>query len=215
MKNLKEIKMGNLEYHKKRMIQKHLTERGIYCQNVLDVIRKVEREKFIPKSDYFHAYDDNPLSIGYKQTISQPYIVALMTQLCELNNSDRVLEIGTGSGYQTAILSALSKEVYSLERIPALFNKANKHLVSYTNVKLYLQNGFNGLKEEAPFDVIILTACPVKIPSELITQLADNGRLIAPLGDSVQQLIRIKRNGDILHREEICYVSFVPMINSD
>lgn len=199
---------------REKMITNHLIARGISDQRVIEAMRKTKRELFIPEQYMVDAYGDHPLPIGDGQTISQPYIVALMSQLCQLKGDEKVLEIGSGSGYQTAILSLLASEIYSIERIKNLKETAEKNLIKFgcKNVKLIHGDGYKGLPEQAPFDVIILTAAPDTLPEILIDQLASKGRLVAPVGSSVQKLIRISKDGEKLHSEEIIHVRFVPMI---
>lgn len=203
-----------MKQQRERMIREHLTSRDISDQRVIDAMRSTERELFIQEKYFIDAYGDHPLPIGHGQTISQPYIVALMSQLCEFTGEEKVLEIGCGSGYQAAILSKLAKEVYSIERIEALASKAIQ-LLSDTgclNVRVIHGDGFEGYPEAAPFDVILLTAAPDRIPQKLIDEIADGGRLIAPVGESVQKLVKIVKKGENIHTEVITYVRFVPMV---
>ncbi len=199
---------------REKMIKNHLIARGISDPRVIEAMRKTEREMFIPEQYMVDAYGDHPLPIGDGQTISQPYIVALMSQLCQLKGDEKVLEIGSGSGYQTAILSQLASEIYSIERIKNLKEKAEKNLMKFgcKNVELIHGDGYKGLPEKAPFDVIILTAAPETIPEALTDQLASGGRLIAPAGSSIQKLFCISKDGQELHTEEIIHVRFVPMV---
>ncbi len=203
-----------MKQQRERMIREHISSRDISDQRVIDAMRETERELFIQEKYFIDAYGDHPLPIGHGQTISQPYIVALMSQLCEFTGEEKVLEIGCGSGYQAAILSRLAKEIYSIERIDALAQKAGQILsdTGCLNVKVIHGDGFEGLPDEAPFDVILLTAAPDRIPQKLIDQLADNGRLIAPVGESIQKLIKIVRKGENILSEVITYVRFVPMV---
>ena len=196
------------------MIKEHLIARGISDKKVLDVMGNLAREKFVPSKYMVDSYGDHPIPIGHHQTISQPYIVALMSELCEFKGDEKVLEIGCGSGYQAAILSALAGNVFSLERIKPLAENAALLLeeLGCSNVKVIHSDGFEGLPHEAPFDVILLTAAPESIPQTLIDQLADGGRLVAPEGGTVQQLMRIKKESGKLNSETITYVSFVPML---
>jgi len=196
------------------MIKEHLIARGISDQRVLEVMKNLQREKFVPSKYMVDSYGDHPIPIGHNQTISQPYIVALMSELCEFKGAEKVLEIGCGSGYQSAILSALAGKIFSIERIKPLAENAEKILkeLECTNVKVIHSDGFNGLPEEAPFDVILLTAAPEVIPQNLINQLAENGRLIAPEGKTVQQLVRLRKKSGKIESETITYVSFVPMV---
>jgi protein-L-isoaspartate(D-aspartate) O-methyltransferase len=206
-----------VQYDKLRMtmVEDQIATRGVNDSRVLDAMRKVERHRFIPASYHESAYGDHPLPIGHEQTISQPYIVALMTELCGLTGNEKVLEIGTGSGYQTAILAECAKEVFTIERIPALSEKANSLLedLGYRNIHVITGNGYDGLAEQAPFDAIILTASPPEIPAVLTDQLADNGILVAPVGIELQELVRIRKSWGHLERERIIYVRFVPMVD--
>lgn len=196
----------------------HIEQRGIRNSEVLRAMRSVPRHEFVPADLIAYAYEDRPLDIGYGATISQPYIVAAMSQLLELNNRHRVLEIGTGSGYQSAILAELAGMVYSVEVIPQLAEAAARTLErqGYDNVHVRYGDGYLGWPEQAPFDRIILTAAPIEVPLALIQQLANGGRLIAPVGSpSNQQLIEVvkSREGRI-HRRIVFPVSFVPMVPS-
>ncbi len=205
----------SMERLRELMVKNQIEARGVTDQKVLDAMRKVERHKFVPGQQAGSAYEDHPLPIGHGQTISQPYIVALMTELCGLNGTQRVLEIGTGSGYQAAILSLLAKEVYSIEIVKSLGLSARQKLkeLGYNNVEILIGDGYNGWPEKAPFDVIMLTASPPQIPTTLIDQLADGGVLVAPEGDFAQELVKItKRNGKI-SKKTVSYVRFVPMVH--
>jgi protein-L-isoaspartate(D-aspartate) O-methyltransferase len=196
-----------------QMVKNQIENRGINNKRVLDAMRKVERHRFIPGSHSADAYGDHPVPIGHGQTISQPYIVALMTELCELSGNEKVLEIGTGSGYQAAILSVLASKVYSIELVEPLGKSADQKLKSMGyKVVVKIGDGYKGLPEQSPFDVIILTAAPVKIPEELLNQLADGGILVAPEGDYSQELVKIKKSGGKYTRENIAAVRFVPMV---
>jgi protein-L-isoaspartate(D-aspartate) O-methyltransferase len=206
---------GDLENLKEIMVKKQIEARGVNDQRVLKAMRKIDRHRFVPDQHIQSAYEDHPLPIGYGQTISQPYIVALMTELCELDGTERVLEIGTGSGYQAAVLSVLAREVYSIEIIDELGKIAAARLknMGYRNVTVRLGDGYRGWPEEAPFDVIILTACPPEVPENLINQLAEGGILVAPVGDYHQELIKIEKINNTIHRRTITYVRFVPMVH--
>ena len=197
-----------------RMINDHLSARGIKDRRVLEIMGNLKREKFVSSKYLTDSYGDHPIPIGHNQTISQPYIVALMSELCEFSGDEKVLEIGSGSGYQTAILSSLSNRVFSIERIKPLAERAKRILseLGCDNVTVIHNDGYNGFIEEAPFDVIMLTAAPEKIPAELINQLADGGKLVAPVGSRTQQLIRIKKICGNIISETITYVTFVPMV---
>lgn len=196
------------------MIDEHLKARGIDDPRVLDAMSSIKRENFIPEKFIVEAYGDHPLPIGSNQTISQPYIVALMSQMCGFTGTEKVLEIGCGSGYQAAVLSRLAAEVYSIERIKALAESSGRRLQNEgcTNVTVIHGDGFEGLPDRAPFDVIIVTAAPVVIPEKLVEQLAENGRLVVPVGDSIQKLLRLTRRGGRIITEDFDYVRFVPMV---
>ncbi len=205
-------------YSKQRteMIEHDIKGRGIKDKRVLDAMGKILRHLFVDKSLRNKAYADHPLPIGEGQTISQPYVVALMTEALQLKQTDKVLEIGTGSGYQAAVLAEIVKEVYTIEIRKSLADMATKRLedLGYHNVKVKYADGYFGWKEYAPFDAIIITASANHIPPPLIKQLKEGGRLILPLGSTLyyQTLtLVIKRKGD-LDVEQMGAVSFVPMI---
>jgi protein-L-isoaspartate(D-aspartate) O-methyltransferase len=204
-----------MERLRELMVKNQIQARGVSDQRVLEAMRKVERHKFVPGQHIASAYEDHPLPIGHGQTISQPYIVALMTELCELKGNEKVLEIGTGSGYQAAILSLLAAEVYSVEIVDSLAKSARQKLkeFGFRNVEIRTGDGYQGWPEKAPFDVIMLTASPPKIPQALIDQLADGGVLIAPEGDFSQELIRITKVNGRINKKTITYVRFVPMVH--
>lgn len=186
---------------------------GIESEAVLKRIREVPRHKFMPEKVRSFAYLNRPLPIGHKQTISQPYIVALMTELLQPKESDTVLEIGTGSGYQAAVLATLVEQVYTIEIIPELGKQAATLLqeLGYSNVKVRIGDGYRGWPSKAPFDKIILTAAPPKIPQPLLEQLKEGGRMVVPVGTHFQELLLItKVNGEI-QRKRIEAVRFVPM----
>ncbi len=197
------------------MVEEQLIPRGIKNPRVLNAFYKLERHKFIPENLKNSSYADFPVPIGEGQTISQPYIVALMTECLDLAGGEKVLEIGTGSGYQTAILAELAKEIYSIERFTDLAIKTGALLneLGYTNIKIKVSDGTLGWQEEAPFDRIIITAASPKIPQPLLDQLADNGKLILPLGDSFSQVLTLteKKNGK-LKSMDICGCVFVPLV---
>ena len=200
---------------RKEMVEEQLIPRGIKEQRVLDAFYKVERHKFIPEEQEEFAYADHPLPIGQGQTISQPYIVALMSECLQLTSESKVLEIGTGSGYQAAILAELAKEVYSMERFPALAKNAASKLAEqgYNNVKIKVGDGTLGWPEEAPFERIIITAACPEIPPPLIEQLKEGGRLILPMGENFGQVLTLfekKKTG--LFTQEICGCVFVPLV---
>ncbi len=200
---------------RQRMVGEQLLARGIKNERVLDAFRKVERHKFIPEDLRPSGYSDFPVPIGESQTISQPYIVALMTELLDLSGNEKVLEIGTGSGYQTAILAELSKYVYSIERVEVLAQKAEEVIsaLNYTNVKIKVGDGTLGWPQESPFDRIIITAASPRVPLPLTEQLNDGGKLILPLGESFSQVLTLieKRNNQFI-TTEICGCVFVPLV---
>jgi protein-L-isoaspartate(D-aspartate) O-methyltransferase len=199
---------------REKMVKSQIEARGIRDARVLNAIRMVERHVFVPASERAFAYEDRPLPIGERQTISQPYIVAYMTEAASPKSDDKVLEIGTGSGYQAAVISKLVQHVYSIEIVESLGKRAKEVLKEngYSNVTVRIGDGYAGWPEKALFNVILLTAAPPKIPQPLIDQLAPGGRLIAPVGKMFQSLIRITKSADgKIHREELLPVRFVPM----
>jgi protein-L-isoaspartate(D-aspartate) O-methyltransferase len=199
----------------KRMIEEQLIRRGIKDPRVLDAFSKVPRDRFVLPGQRKNAYSDHPLPIGEDQTISQPYIAALMTECLELTGRERVLEIGTGSGYQTAILAELAKEVYTIERFEKLFNKSNAlfSAIGYNNIKTRLGDGSLGWPEEAPFDRIIITAFAESIPQPLVEQLREKGKLVLPLGDHGNQVLTTAEKIDNkIITKQICGCVFVPLV---
>lgn len=196
---------------------KHLVACGIRDTQVLNAIYSVPREHFVPQVMLHQAYDNNALPIGYGQTISQPYIVAKMTEMLGLTHSSKVLEIGTGSGYQTAVLASLVEQVYSIERIKDLQWKAKRRLkqLDIYNVSTKHSDGWLGWDAKAPFDAIIVTAAADVVPEALKAQLSEGGVLVIPIGTSDQVLMRITRNGDEYVSEVIEMVRFVPLIAGD
>ncbi|HZJ58017.1 MAG TPA: protein-L-isoaspartate(D-aspartate) O-methyltransferase [Clostridia bacterium] len=189
---------------------------GIKDEEIIEVINSIPRETFIPKSLKGYAYTDTALPIGSDQTISQPSLVAYMTQLLGLTGKERVLEIGTGSGYQTAILARLAQKVYTIEIIRELHDKSKQILeeMGILNVCYRLGSGYEGWEEHAPFDGILVTAAPPKIPAKLIEQLKDNGRMVVPVGarGQTQILKLLVKSGDTIMEEDKTYVRFVPMV---
>jgi protein-L-isoaspartate(D-aspartate) O-methyltransferase len=179
-------------------------------------MESVPRNLFVPLQHEDEAYGDHPLPIGCGQTISQPYIVALMTELLQLKGGEKVLEIGTGSGYQTAILSLLAREVYSVERIPQLAEKSRGRLreLGYVNIHIRLGDGYEGWPEHAPYDAIIVTCAAEEMPQPLVDQLANGGRLVAPVGESgwSQSLVLLHKRGTEITRREVTGVVFVPLV---
>lgn len=200
---------------RKRMVAEQLVPRGISDKRVLDAFLKVERHKFISEEARGNAYADFPVPIGEGQTISQPYIVALMTQSLDLSGEEKVLEIGTGSGYQAAILAELAKEVYSIERFEGLGKKAEAVLKAsgYANIKIKVGDGTLGWPESAPFDRIIVTAASPRIPLPLVEQLTDPGRLILPLGEAFRQVLTmVEKKKGMIESVEVCGCVFVPLV---
>jgi protein-L-isoaspartate(D-aspartate) O-methyltransferase len=182
---------------------------------VMSVMAATPRDKFIPKSQLEYAYNNGPLSIGYGQTISQPYIVALMTDLLELETGDTVLEIGTGSGYQAAVLSQLCKQVYTIEYVPELAELAKARLqnLGYKNIETKTGNGYDGWPEHAPYDGVIVTAAATHIPEPLLEQLKPGGRMVIPIGERYfyQELMLVEKDEDgKINRKDILSVAFVP-----
>ena len=197
-----------------KMVEEQLIPRGIKSTTVLDAMRNVPRHLFVPEHLQRNAYDDSPLPIGAGQTISQPYIVAFMSEQLEPTFGMKILEIGTGSGYQAAVLAYLGCEVYTLERLEELTKHAKKVLADYGNVKIRHGDGYAGWQEEAPFDAVIVTAAPDAIPDKLLEQLKDGGTMVIPVGEvhSVQSLKTLKKiDGKIIENDEFL-VRFVPMV---
>ncbi len=210
-------RLSSTDYDKERehMVESQLARRGIMDKRVLDAMRQVPRHLFVPQDMRDLAYCDGPLPIGHGQTISQPYIVALMTELLELTGDETVLELGTGSGYQAAILSRLADQVYSIERHDVLARQAEKVLsqLGYDNIVIKVGDGTLGWTEHSPYEAIIVTAAAPDIPEPLTGQLADGGRLVAPVGSRWSQvLVRVKRQGETLARESLTAVAFVPLV---
>lgn len=200
---------------RRSMVEKDLRGQGIKDPRVLEAMATVPRHLFVPESQRFQAYRDRALPIGEGQTISQPYVVALMTELLEIKVTEKVLEVGTGSGYQAAVLSHLAREVYTIEIIPSLAERARKTLarLGYNNVLVKTGDGFFGWEEKGPFDAILVTASAKKVPEPLWNQLREKGRLVMPLGDinKAQRLIRIRNIEGKRRVEDITGVIFVPM----
>ena len=200
---------------RKRMVETQMRARDITDEKVLKIMEKVPRHEFVLPEFLDQAYADHPLPIGYGQTISQPYIVALMTQLLGIEPGDKVLEIGTGSGYQAAVLAELTDQVYTVEIIPELAESAATRLkrLGYTQVQVKNADGYYGWEEHAPFDAIIVTAAPDHVPQPLIQQLKDGGRLVIPVGPpgGYQTLWQITKKGDQVIAKNILGVRFVPL----
>lgn len=205
----------DFEKERKRMVASQIAARGIDDPRVLSAMRSTPRHKFVPESLQDQAYADHPLPIGEGQTISQPYIVALMTEQLNLSKESKVLEIGTGSGYQAAVLAGIADRVYTIEIKKALHEGATEDLreTGYTSVKTRHGDGYFGWPEAAPFDAVIITAAADHIPPPLLGQLKDGGRLILPLGNpfSYQNLVRVAKKGDDHTVRQITGVLFVPM----
>lgn len=203
---------------REQMVEEQIRKRGITGTPLLQALRKVERHRFVPERYRNQAYNDYPLPIGEKQTISQPYIVALMTSVLEPDDTKKVLEIGTGSGYQAAVLAEMCKTVYTIEIIPVLARKAENLLkeLGYKNIKVKTGDGYQGWKEFAPFDAIIVTCAPSHIPQPLKDQLAEGGRIIIPVGGNVFQNLQVleKKDGKITEKQVIP-VRFVPMMDKE
>ena len=196
-----------------KMVKEQIASRGIKNKPVLEAMKKVPRHKLVPLTYRKRSYEDRPLPIGKGQTISQPYIVAYMTEKLMLKGSEKVLEIGTGSGYQAAVLAEICKEVYTIEIVDELARRAAGDLkrLGYKNISVKSGDGYRGWPDKAPFAAIILTAAPPKIPQPLIAQLAVGGRLIAPVGDVLQELVLVTRDEKGIHRKRLLGVRFVPM----
>src|SRR5437762_11144122 len=210
----KPTSISDFAAQRQRMVQQQLVPRGIHDGRVLAAMAKVPREEFVPPESRAASYEDGPLPIGHGQTISQPYIVAFMTEQLRLKPSDRVLEIGTGSGYQAAILAELAGEVYTIEIVAPLAQSAEAALqrLGYKNVHVKLGDGYKGWPENAPFDAIIVTCAPDKVPQLLTDQLKESGRMIIPVGDRfAQQLYLLEKKNGQLKESVTLPVRFVPM----
>ena len=208
---------GNFAAQRQRMVEKQLKARGIKDERVLTAMAKVPREEFIPADARADAYEDGPLPIGYDQTISQPYVVAFMTEQLRPKTSDRVLEIGSGSGYQAAILAELVADVYTIEIVEPLAKTAEATLqrLGYKNVHIKMGDGYKGWPEQAPFDAIIVTCAPEKVPQPLVDQLQDGGRMVIPVGERfAQQLYLLEKKNGRLKESATLPVRFVPMLRS-
>ena len=202
------------EQERTHMVRRQIEARGVRDPRVLEAMRKVPRHRFMPESQRAHAYDDRPLPIAQGQTISQPYIVALMSELADVKPGDTVLEVGTGSGYQAAVLAEMGVKVFSIEIIEPLAKQATATLseLGYGNkVEVRHGDGYAGWPERAPFDAVIVTAAPPKIPKPLKQQLKVGGRLVIPVGKHYQSLIRVTRTKDGFREESVITVRFVPM----
>lgn len=212
----RELTEGQLTAARGRMVEEQIERRGIRDERVLAAMRKVGRHAFLAKHQWPSAYGDHPLPIGDDQTISQPYIVALMTEALELTGSERVLEIGTGSGYQTAILAELAGEVFSVEILPQLTKRARSTLQSlgYTNIHFRVGDGHEGWPENAPYDAVLVTAAPKEVPDSLLGQIGEEGRLVIPVGVLNQELEFHRRRKGKRSVERLASVRFVPLVGS-
>ncbi len=201
-----------------KMVETQIKARGVKDEKVLRAMEKVPRHLFVPQEYLDEAYDDHPLPIGYGQTISQPYIVAYMTELLNLKPGDKVLEIGTGSGYQAAILAEITDEVYTVEIIPELARSAEERLrrLGYDKIKVLNADGYYGWEEHAPYDAIIVTCAPDHIPQPLVQQLKDGGRMVIPVGPpgGLQTLWLVEKVGGEVRTYSMMGVLFVPMLGS-
>src|SRR5262245_20295339 len=196
-----------------RMVTEQIEARGVKDPATLGAMRTVPRQAFVPPSSGADAYGDHPLPIGHGQTISQPYIVAFMTEALGLKKGSTVLEVGTGSGYQAAVLAQIADRVYSVEILPALAEEARARLdrLGYRNVQVRVGDGYQGWPDAGPFDGIIVTAAAPRVPDPLKAQLKDGGRLVIPVGDESQELMVVTRHGDTFEEKRILPVRFVPM----
>nr|WP_320119362.1 protein-L-isoaspartate(D-aspartate) O-methyltransferase [uncultured Marinifilum sp.] len=209
-------KIMDFEKNRINMLAEQITSRGISDSDVIKAMKKVERHLFVPLNLQAYAYKDRPLPIGYNQTISQPYIVGLMSQLLNTNKDEKILEIGTGSGYQAAILGELCGQVYSIEIIEPLQKRAAYILdsIGYKNVHTKCGDGYLGWPTQAPFDAIIVTCSPSRIPEPLIEQLAEGGRMVIPVGlKSVKKLVLLKKKNGEISKQSVISVRFVPMVD--
>ena len=204
--------LNHFDEQRRKMVQ-YLRQLGVKDERVLEAMSKVPRQNFIDLVQQDLAYKNRPLGIGYGQTISQPYIVAYMSEVAAIKSTDKVLEIGTGSGYQAAILGELAHQVYTLEIIPQLASKAQKILNSlgYQNIHVQQSNGYQGWVEEAPYDVIMVTAAPPQIPKSLVNQLALNGRMVIPVGQWKQKIVIVTKTDSGVTKKTTLPVLFVPM----
>lgn len=199
---------------RKQMINEQILARGIQDERVLDALQRVPRHWFVPEEYTNIAYSDSPLPIGHGQTISQPYIVALMTELLELEGDENVLEVGTGSGYQAALLASLARQVHTIERYAELAEKADEvlHRLRYSNVFVHVGDGSLGLPKYAPYQAIVVTAAAPGVPQPIFDQMSDGGRLVLPVGGAGGQILdRWRKQGDEYKQEHVAPVAFVPL----
>jgi protein-L-isoaspartate(D-aspartate) O-methyltransferase len=206
------VSEDNFARQRRRLVEQ-LKAEGIKSQGVLDALLKVPRHKFVPSSSRHFSYENRPLPIGQSQTISQPFIVGYMTEAAEIAPGEKVLEIGTGSGYQAAVLAELAKQVYTIEIIPELAEGARTVLreLGYKNVEVRTGNGYAGWPEHAPFDAIVVTAAPDEVPKALVEQLAVRGKMVVPVGSGFQQMVIINRTESGVVERRTIPVAFVPM----
>ncbi|MFA5014998.1 MAG: protein-L-isoaspartate(D-aspartate) O-methyltransferase [Actinomycetota bacterium] len=204
------------ESMREHMIRDQIISRGIKDKKVLDALRKVPRDYFVDETYKSSSYEDRPLPIGSGQTISQPYIVALMTESLELTGNEKVLEIGTGSGYQAALLAEIAREVYTVEVNTSLYEKNKELLKKYKNIKMSNHDGYSGWEEYAPYDRIIVTAAPDHIPQSFVDQLKEGGIMVIPVGPSSwnQILYKVIKRGNSIKKIALCSVAFVPLVRS-
>jgi protein-L-isoaspartate(D-aspartate) O-methyltransferase len=203
------------ERERRLMVENQIRARGVADQKVLDAMLTVPRHMFVPQFEKSSSYSDGPLPIGHGQTISQPYIVAYMTELLELQGDEKVLELGTGCGYQTAVLAEIAKEVYTIEVVSDLGKAAQELLTetfNYTNIFFKFANGREGWAEYAPFDCILLTAAPTRFPQNLFDQMAEGAIAVAPVGDYFQRLIKYRKIKGKIKSDALIGVSFVPFV---
>ncbi len=205
----------NFDRARERMVEQQLVERGIFDARVIGAMTRVERHRFVEEALWMRAYEDRALPIGLRQTISQPYMVGLMTQSLELRGGERVLEVGTGSGYQTAVLAELAGSVFSIERFSSLAAAAREVLdmLGYHNVAVRVADGTLGWAEQAPFDAILVTAGSPRVPRPLVRQMSEGGRLVFPVGaEELQTLVRIRKEDGRLHEEYLGDCRFVKLV---
>jgi protein-L-isoaspartate(D-aspartate) O-methyltransferase len=214
MDDLSTVQTDRYEAARSNMVRVQISDRGVSDASVLSAMRKVPRHLFVPKEYEREAYDDNPLPIGYGQTISQPYIVAFMTEAVQPLKAKKALEVGTGSGYQAAILAEIVSHVYSIEIVPELALESYERLkkLGYKNITVKYGDGYKGWPEYSPFDIIIVTAAAEQIPAPLIDQLAENGRLVIPVGapQAIQELILLEKKKGRIEKSRLTFVRFVP-----
>ena len=213
--NILMIEVKEWQHERERMVEEQIIARGVEDERVIDAMKKVPRHLFVDKTYYHQAYNDYPLSVGYGQTISQPYMVAAMTELLELKGDEKVLEIGSGSGYQTAILALLCAKVFTIERISDLTQKARSKLeqLGFQNIIFMVGDGSIGWSEYAPYNGIIVTAGAPDIPDALIEQLADNGRFVIPVGKEHFQILNlVRKHKGRIYRKEFFECTFVPLV---